>query len=516
MKRARSHGGVAAGHEHTAAAAVAVLAAGGNAYDAAVAAMASACVVEPVLASLGGGGYLLAWPHGERPRVYDFFVQTPAQRSPEAQVDLPAVQADFGVATQTFHIGAGAVAVPGMVAGLFAVHADLARVPIAELLQPAIDAARQGVPVRPFDARVLDIVKAIFSATAPCREAYASPADATQLLRTGDVLRQAQLADSLEAIAGEGEALFYRGEIGERLAAQTAAGGHLRRRDLEDYRVGRARALLTSHHGVDLACNPPPASGGLLIAFTLDLLRAAGHSGLAPGSCAALTQLLSAMALTAEARARGEAAGALDEGLLDPAFLAAYHQRVGQHPASRGGTTQISIIDGDGNVASASLSNGESAALLVPGTGILLNNMLGESDLNPGGLNRWPTATRLSSMMAPTVGRRADGRLIATGSGGSNRIRSAVVQVLLNLIDHGLDVHEAVPAPRVHLEGTQLNVEVGIDIEAIAPLLEAYPDHLLWTERSMFFGGAHTLVSDVHGGVRGCGDARRGGVCVVV
>jgi gamma-glutamyltranspeptidase len=135
---------VAAGHPATAAAAAAVLEAGGNAFDAALGALCAACVAEPVLASLGGGGFLLAWPaHGEA-QVYDFFAQTPGRRRDSAEVDFRPVMVNFGVAQQEFHIGLGAAAVPGVVKGLFAIHRDLCRLPLQVVIAPAVELARAG------------------------------------------------------------------------------------------------------------------------------------------------------------------------------------------------------------------------------------------------------------------------------------------------------------------------------------------------------------------------------------
>ena len=152
---------------------------------------------------------------------------------------------------------------------------------------------------------------------------------------------------------------------------------------------------------------------------------------------------------------------------------------------------------------------------MVPGTGVVLNNMLGEEDLNPGGFHRWPPNHRMASMMAPSALRWPDGRLVATGSGGSNRIRSAVLQVIVNLVDHGMDVDSAVRAPRIHVEGPLLSVEGGHDTDALAEALAAWPEHQVWDDRSVFFGGAHTTErrGDVLGGA---GDPRRDGASITV
>jgi gamma-glutamyltranspeptidase/glutathione hydrolase len=148
---------------------------------------------------------------------------------------------------------------------------------------------------------------------------------------------------------------------------------------------------------------------------------------------------------------------------------------------------------------------------VLPATGIMLNNMLGEEDLNFGGFHRWREGARLASMMSPAVAELDDGTRLALGTGGSNRIRSAMTQVLVNLLDFGMSPEQAVQAPRMHLEGELLSIEPGFGPEAMAALAAAAPRHHLWPEQNLFFGGVHT-VSIRHGGIfDGAGDPRRGG-----
>ena len=167
-------GGIACGHPKVAEAAEEVLRNGGNAFDAVVAAQFSACVVEPVLASLGGGGYLLACPVNKQPRIYDFFVQTPKDRHQD-EPDFYPVVADFGDVTQEFHIGSGSVATPGMVKGAFAIYEDLCTLPLQELVDPAIRQADEGVSVTPMQAYVFDIVSPIYRATTSAQEVFVGP-----------------------------------------------------------------------------------------------------------------------------------------------------------------------------------------------------------------------------------------------------------------------------------------------------------------------------------------------------
>lgn len=184
----------------------------------------------------------------------------------------------------------------------------------------------------------------------------------------------------------------------------------------------------------------------------------------------------------------------------------------GHHAAYRG-TTHISVIDGEGNAASVSISNGEGNGHIVEGCGFMLNNMLGEEDLHVGGFHAWTPDTRLSSMMAPTIITAPDGGLTALGTGGSNRIRTAIFQVALNLIDRGMGIEEAVAAPRLHVEkcGT-VSFEDLLTPEERSALLAAYPAAQPWPSRNLFFGGVHAAARGADGRLQGAGDPRRGGV----
>ena len=193
-----TRGVVAAGHEVTAEAAAVMLREGGNAFDAALAALCASCVAEPVLASLGGGGFLLAGPAGAAPLLYDFFVQTPRSRAPGNGSDFYPILADFGDAQQEFHIGLGSIATPGCVRGLFLIHRDLCRLPLELITEPARQAARQGVRVNALQQYIATIVEPILRASPDALALHASTLDPGALAAEGETLRQPAMADSLE------------------------------------------------------------------------------------------------------------------------------------------------------------------------------------------------------------------------------------------------------------------------------------------------------------------------------
>lgn len=509
---------VACGHPVTAAAAAEVLRDGGNAFDAVLAALFAACVAEPVLASLGGGGYLLAQPQARDPLIYDFFVQTPLRKPDLGRLDFHAIHADFGTTRQEFHIGLGAVATPGAVRGAFAIHRDLCTLPMARLVEPAVRAAREGVRVNRLQSFIFDIIRPIYLATPEARQIYASKLRADSLSVEGETLIQSALADTLEALACDGDSLFYEGEIGRRIVNLCDdCGGQLGSEDLARYRVKRRQALSVNYRGAQLCTNPPPSSGGILIAFALQLLQTRDITALTFGSAAHLGLLADVMALTNKARVDRQAgAGNEDgEGILDPSYLEHYREEILARSACLRGTTHISVIDAAENVAAMTLSNGEGCGHLIPDTGVMLNNMLGEEDVNPQGFHRWQPGRRMSSMMAPSLLSLPDGRRIALGSGGSNRIRTAMLQVISNVVDFAMPLQQAVDSPRIHCERGHLNVEPGYPDPDLKTLLAANPDHTTWDSLNLFFGGVHAVeLGDRSFAV--AGDPRRGGLGMIL
>lgn len=504
-------GGVAAGHPQTAAAAALLLEAGGNAFDAALAALCMACVAEPVLTSLGGGGFLSARTTNGQTCVYDFFVQTPRRKRPRGEIDLYPVTADFGTAQQEFHIGLGALATPGTVRGLFDAHRELASLPMCRVVEPAVEAAREGLRLDRLQAYIFSIVAPIYRASAGARALYSSPADPGRLYGEGELMRQPELADSLELLAIEGDTLFYEGEMGQALVELCRTqGGQIEPGDLAGYRTLRRVPLQRRYRDARLHLNPPPSAGGPLIAFALALLEAQTLPRSGFGSPRHLLTLGRIMEETN--LARGSEGAGLD--ILHEDRLARHRRRLHDRPLATRGTTHISVIDAAGNAAALTLSNGEGCGQVLPGSGIMLNNMLGEEDLNPGGFHRWREDTRVASMMAPTLAEQP-GRLIALGSGGSNRLRTAILQTLCNLIDFDLPPEAAVRAPRIHLERGRLNIEPGYLPHAVQALIAHWPDYQLWDELNLFFGGTHTLVYDGRR-IAGAGDPRRGGALRVV
>ena len=202
---------------------------------------------------------------------------------------------------------------------------------------------------------------------------------------------------------------------------------------------------------------------------------------------------------------------------LAAGHLAKEIREAARHPAAYRGTTHVSVIDKDGNAAAISLSNGEGNGYLVGKFGFMLNNMLGEEDLVADGLGAWREGVRLSSMMAPTIILQKDGTVTALGTGGSNRIRTAILQVAVSLLDRGMSLEAAVEAPRLHVERDgKTSFEPGFTEHEERALLALGETVHAWPERNLFFGGVHAARRHSKGGVEGAGDPRRQGVALIV
>jgi len=516
-------GAVAAGHPLTAQAGARALAEGGNAVDACVAAAFAAAVTESPLTGPGGGGFMLV--HRARDgatRLADFFVAAPGlglgrkHVAPMHEVDLA-----FGDSptTQIFWIGPASCAVPGVVAGLEEAHRRYGLLPWGELLAPAVELARDGVELTRPQAHMHAILDPILRFSDEGKRVYGQ--NGSRLV-AGDRLRLGDLADTLRAIGRRGAAAVYSGERARAIVSTVRdGGGALTKEDLASYRVVWRRPVLVRFQGHDVVSNPPPSSGGVLIAYGLALLQRL--DGGPAGSAEAITALVEVMREQTRARGgdftRGLRRGGMARRLLASSSLREALGRIGEsgarEPAPAGGTTHVSVIDGEGNAASLSTSTGSGSGVIVPGTGVYLNNMLGEYDLLAG--QPVPPGRRLTSMMAPSIALDArDNPRLVVGSAGSARLRGAIMQIIVNVLEHGLGVEEAIDAPRVHLDEPHVHCEGGLDRVELDRLETEGYEVVRWRRRNLFFGGAAAVEVRADGSLAAAGDPRRGGAGVVV
>jgi len=499
---------VAAGHELVCQAAADILGGGGNAFDAVVGAGFASAVAEQTLTSLGGGGFLLART-AESPAkeiFFDFFVDTPGQGlTRKVDPHFFPVTVDFGGSTQVFNIGLGSVAVPGILKGLLHVHDRLGRMDLADVLQPAIELAR-GHELNEFQAGFLGLLKPIMTMTDYGRDLYAPHG---RYCQAHDTLVNNDMADFLASLPEDRGERFYRGDIARRIDADMRAGqGLLTYEDLAGYRVIEKDPLRVGFRNHTLLTCPPPSMGGSLIGLSLALFDALEPAGSANGETEFLLTMTALMREVEALRA---------QGIHDPDALQRFlngnriDDSLERIRLFSRGTTHISISDREGNMASMTCSNGEGSGYFAPGTGIMLNNMMGEDDLHPDGFHSAPAGERVGSMMSPSVLLHGDKPRLVLGSGGSKRIRTAITQVLIRILDYGQSVQEAVCSPRIHWDGEVLQMEPGFSAQEVAALKEKIPVNI-WQEQSMYFGGVHVVVP----GEEGAGDPRRGGSVVVV
>jgi gamma-glutamyltranspeptidase/glutathione hydrolase len=501
---------VAAGDAVTAEAGAKILREGGNAFDAVLAAMMTAPHSEPMLSSLGGGGFLLAAEAGEEPVLYDFFVDVPPNR-----VDIPdffPIYVDFGNTVQEFHIGAGSTAVPGMIAGIESIYEELCSLPMQRIVAPAVEAASKGVVLSSMQAGFVKLLEPILLSTQESAAIYAPDG---RLVDDKSAFVNREYADFLLRFAEEGASCFYSSDISEAIGNYYASNdGLLRAEDLKNYSVQKRKPVSLNYRSCDIYTNPPPSAGGVLIAFTLKMLSEG--SATSTDSFEYVRELIESFAITEEFRRTHIDPHIHDEYaekiMDDESLISHYLMSVGSRVNLWGNTTHISVMDECGNCASATMTNGEGSGMIAPGTGIMMNNMLGEEDLNPHGFFAWKSGVRLPSMMAPTIAMREGEPILILGSAGSNRIRSAITEVLDRYIRFSEAVKEAVEAPRIHYEKGKLFFEPGYDDSILRRVAQRYPDMTVFDEKSLFFGGVNAVTGDF----QGAADSRRGAAVSIV
>jgi gamma-glutamyltranspeptidase/glutathione hydrolase len=505
---------VSAGHPLTCEAAAVTLRQGGNAFDAVCAAGFASALTEPSLSSLGGGGFLLAHEHEQnRDALFDFFVDTPGKGADlKTRPNFFPIKVTFQGAVQEFHIGMGSVAVPGVLKGLVHAHSRLGRLSLQQILQPAIKYASEGVVLNERQAYFLRLLKPIqtFESVGQC--IYKKPSGYVDL---GDRIYNPLTAIFLSNLPSTGAALFYQGGIGKQLAeAMDERGGYLTLEDLKAYQVIEREPLTIRYRDYEVLTNPPPSSGGVILGLYLAILDKIDMKNVSPLSLEHLIPLAEIMKIVESLRAQKliESTYPMSEEIA-----LSYARQIktilsSNAPKANAGTTHINVIDEQGNAASMTLSNGEGSGCYVPGVGIMLNNMLGEDDLHPEGFHAFTPGVRVSSMMCPTIIKK-DGSIFAVmGSGGSKRIKTAIFQAIVNLIDFAMPLSKAVESPRIHYDDSDsLHLEPGVNPTVIEELKKQYNVNE-WEKQCMYFGGVHTASYDG----QAWGDSRRGGAAMSI
>ena len=499
--KSKIHGAVTAGHEKTAEAAIIAFDAGGNAFDAAVAALLASFVAEPLMSSAAGGGFMTGYSADHKPMVFDFFCQTPSGKRPIDEIDFYPIQVQFGATEETFHIGMGSMAVPGNMAGVFKIHEEMGSIPLEILAEPALKMAKEGILVNNFQNYEFKLLEPIISVPENAKRIFYREG---KIIEKNTKFQMPHFVDLLEVLLIEGKTLFYQGEVAQKVVADNeSSGGFLSLQDFKNYHVIIRDPLSIQHNDNHIYTNPPPSTGGALIALCFQLLAQTKKLYKAE-SQEALLQLIQILRQVEKVRFDEEKFLGFQKSLN---YGINVESNLGS--SNLGSTTNVSIMDSLGNALAVTVSNGQGAGYMIPETDVMMNNMLGEGALFPNGFHSWQPDSRVSSLMSPTVLTGEAGPEAVLGTGGAGRIPFSIVQVLHNIIDHKLDYDAAIENSRVYLEKGVLNVEPGYgEMENLPPGIS---EIIRWEKPDMFFGGVNT-VAKTGNELKGIADHRREGV----
>ena len=467
------HGMVVTAQHEASAVGLGILAAGGNAIDAAVAVGYALAVVDPCCGNIGGGGFMLIHRADGHDSVINF-----RETAPRAATADMFLDASGDVIREASLYGYRAVGVPGTVMGLDRANTEYGRLSRPAVMAPAIALARDGFVLGPGDAAKIEQKAARLAADPPAARIFLRPDGAPY--RAGDRLVQPDLAATLAQIAAHGPNSFYRGPIAAAVAAASAArGGLLTSEDFADYTVTEGAPVACRYRGYLVLSAPLPSSGGTILCELLDVLSGWDLAALGRASPQAVHLMAEAMrhAYVDRNTALGDPAFVPDRsaGLLTPEHAAAIRAAIdpdkatpsaalgsGQPPHEHAETTHYSVVDGEGNAVSVTytLNGGFGAGVVAPGTGFLLNNEMDDFTVKPGAPNLFglvqgtanaiqPGKRPLSSM-TPTIVEKDATPVLVLGSPGGPRIITAVLETLVNVVDFGLSPREAVAAPRFH------------------------------------------------------------------
>ena len=459
-----------------------VLAAGGNAVDAAIATGFALAVVHPSAGNIGGGGFMVIRSPDGSATALDFREKAPLAAHPEMFTD------ENGEYSFDIHHGSYlAVGVPGTVAGFALAHERYGGgTAWADLVEPAVSLAGDGFPLSPALARSL---ASVLSRMEPYPASVAQFSKDGVPYDEGELFRQPDLARTLGLIRDQGRDGFYAGETARLLAEEMErGGGMITEEDLARYEAQERTPIRGTYRGYDLVSMPPPSSGGTAIVQMLNILEGFDMASMGHNSAAYIHHLTEAMRFAYRDRAQHLADTDFAEVPLERLTSKAYADELrGGIAADRAGhsepsqlvmaeesteTTHYSVVDRDGMAVSVTytLEQGYGSKITVPGAGFLLNNEMGDFNGKPGltnerGLigteaNLARPEQRMLSSMSPSVLSR-DGELVAViGTPGGRTIINTVMQLVLNIVDHGMTIEEAVTAPRIHHQWLPNNVRV--------------------------------------------------------
>jgi len=459
---------ISAGHQKTLDTAKEILLAGGNAFDAAIAAHLAMFVAEPCMASAGGGGFAMTYQPQHGMRFVDFFCHTPIQKIGTELSDFYPIEVDFGKDTEEFFIGAGSVATPGTIAGLFHLHTNFGSMPFKELAAIPMQLAKEGVAVDKFQAIDFGLLQPILSLHPEGRAIFCQKGTMKQ---EGDIIYLPEMVDFLEYMINEGSKGFYQGEIGAQITAEHAEqNGLLTRADFENYKVNETKPLSFDYRSQRIHTASYPSIGGIILANYLASIQTDGKSK----TIKRLVQKLLDIDYQVQEFDRH----------YDTKYISTWKGNL-----STKGTSHFNILDKWGNAIALTTSIGEGNGTFIKGTQMQLNNMLGELFLLPAGAHSWLANQRLNSMMTPTlVTDHQDLVQMILGSGGASRIPFALGQTLQYAYEDMMSLDLAIEAPRMHYHDQKLQAEFSAALRG-----EPNVGIKFWDQNHMFFGGINAI-----------------------
>ena len=499
------YGSISTGSKEASETALEILKFGGNAFDAAVGAIFVSMTSEFALTGVFGGGTLLGVENNSKPFAYDFFVDCPDCISNHKK-DFKEIEINFGNAKQKFNIGKGSIAIPGNLIGLIKIQKKYGRLKLKDVLSYGIDCAANGVIINQNQSDIINLVKPILQYEENGKNLYSYN---NRFLKTGDLFKNYQFADFLNIVLKKGYKYFYEGNGLDNILFHCGNDSYINKNDFKSYKVKKRTPISINFHNHDIFTNPAPSFGGSLIIFLLKLLRDSNKK-------INLKNLIQAMNLTSLAR-QEVCFNPDDEYQINTIFNKDIYNKyldfntknISNPENGFGSTTHVSVLDNKGNIASITTTNGEGCGYVIPEYGIMMNNMLGEEDLNPFGFHKWRIKRRLPTMISPTIISENNRPKYVLGSGGSNRIRSANIQVILNLLINNMNLSDAIKESRVHLEGKILYAEPGIKNLNKNDLNDFYLTQ--FKDKNVFFGGVNAVSSK-----EAIGDNRRGGYGIIL
>jgi len=488
------------GHKKTIEAAEIILKQGGNAVDASIAAYFVSFISEPCMASLGAGGFAMINDKSQV-RVIDFFCQTPINKKSISQQDFFPITVDFGSTKEDFHIGKGSVAVPGAVAGIFKMHDLYGTLPIKDLVEPAKIWAKEGIALDQFQAYDFNLLKDILSVDSNNYHLFHNEDGALKL--EGDLVQMKAYSDFVDVLAHEGCDLFYKGEIAKKVSKDMEDGGHLKRQDFEQYEAIIRTPIQFEFLGKQVNTTGFPSVGGMLVTAILNTFQ----NNISDKHLHYLTieHFQELVKTFAQVSKLNNDQSTIAKYLFDNFAINTQTNRKA-NARKWGGTSHFNVMDKKGMTVSLTTSIGEGSGYFISGTDMQLNNMLGEEALMPNGFHNWPENQRLQSMMCPTMITSPNGvTLQALGSGGAGRIPYAITQSIINSEYFNLSPEQAISGPRIHINGSKLEMETGFDIGNFD-----FQNLNQWDSQSLFFGGVNTI-SKIGDTYRAFADPRRYG-----